>query len=176
MKSIHSMKTFRSLVLFVPAFVLLFFLVAPPVHAQVYRSYLLPNSYGTVAAGLNTNNLYFDNATGGPVNTGFKLPKKLSDPGLSFEANFQCATVTLALVSFVIQGSIDGTNYNNLPGTTLVASVPATASSANNTNVTYFTNFPVSAVSGYQWIRLAGYTNGNAASITSPILKVGYWE
>jgi hypothetical protein len=175
MNSTIKMKTFlRSACVLCVLFVL--FVLAPPAQAQTYRFKTLPNSYGTLPAGLNTNNLYFDNATGGAVNTGLKLPRRLADPGLSFQAQFQCATVTLAAVSFVLQGSLDGTNYHSVPGSALVAHVPASASSANNTNVVYFTNFPVSAVSGFNWIRLAGYTNGNNADVTSPVLQVGWWE
>lgn len=170
------MKTKNSLSALILIAVLTLFCFAPPAaQAQTYRLLTLPNIYTTVTAGVNTNNLYFDNASGYPVNTGLRLPKSLSG-GLSFQTTFTCATVTLASVVFVIQGSADGTNFHNIPGSALVAHIPASAASANNTNVVYATNFPASAIQQFQWIRLAGITNGNAADATAITAQVGYWE
>lgn len=170
------MKTKNSLSALCLLTVLTLFCFAPPqAQAQTYRLLTLPNIYTTVTAGVNTNNLYFDNSSGYPVNTGLKLPRSLSS-GLSFQTTFSCATVTLAAVSFVLQGSVDGTNYNNIPGTTFNAVVPASAASANNTNVVYATNFAAATVQQFQWIRLAGITNGNAADATAITAQIGYWE
>ncbi len=143
--------------------------------AQTYRLLTVPNIYTTVTAGINTNGLGFDNANGGAANTALKLPRKLTD-GFSFQTSFACPTVTLALVSFVLQGSVDGTNFHNIPGAAVIASVPASAASANNTNVVYFTNFPASAVQNFNWVRLAGITNNNAADASSITAQIGYWE
>ena len=143
--------------------------------AQQYRLYTLPNVWTSVSAGINTNASTFDNSNGGSANTGLRLPKRLSD-GAALQASFSCATVTLAAVSFVLQGSVDGTNYNSVPGTTFNAVVPASASSANNTNVVYNTNFAASVFQQYQWVRLAGITNGNAADASSITLQLGFWE
>lgn len=156
--------------------VLTLFCFAPPqAQAQQYRLYTLPNIYTSVSAGINTNGIGFDNANGGEANTGFKLPKSLAG-GLSFQTSFSCATVTLAAVSFVFQGSIDGSNYNNIPGTTFNAVVPASAASANNTNVVYNTNFAASVLQQFAYIRLAGITNGNAANASSITTQIGFWE
>lgn len=143
--------------------------------AQTYRVLTLPNLYTSVSAGINTNGVGFDNSNGGTANTGLKLPRNLSS-GFTFQTTFSCPTVTLAAVSFVLQGSVDGTSYNNIPGTTVNAVVPASAASANNTNVVYLTNFPASAVQNFNWIRLAGITNGNAATASSITTQIGYWE
>lgn len=167
------LKSFR--LLFVLPLLIFAFLAPPVAEAQTYRILSLPNAYTSLAAGLNTNNLAFDNATGGPVNTGFKLPKKLTD-GFGFQASFSCPTVTLAAVSFVLQGSIDGTNYHSVPGSAVNAVVAASASSANNTNVVYFTNFPASAVQNFNYVRLAGITNGNAADLSTIRTAIGFWD
>ncbi len=167
------MKTKLTLLLLLTGLLALF---APArVQAQTYRLLTLPNVYTSVTAGINTNGLGFDNANGGAANTGLKLPRKLTD-GFSFQTTFACPTVTLALVSFVLQGSADGTNYHNIPGSAVVASVPASAASANNTNVVYWTNFPAASVQNFNWVRLAGITNGNAADATSITTQIGYWE
>jgi len=164
---------------FLPLFLLTallsFAVLLPQAQAQTYRLYTLPNIYTSVTAGINTNGLGFDNSNGGAANTGFRLPRKLTD-GFSLQVSFSCATVTLAATSFVLQGSADGSNYNNIPGSTVNAVVPASAASGNNTNVVYWTNLPASAVQHFQTVRLAGITNGNAADITAITAQIGFWE
>jgi uncharacterized membrane protein len=142
--------------------------------AQVYRTVSVP-SFSTIPASANTNNLAFDNATGGPLLSAIRLPKLLQD-GLTMSYKFSCATVTLTSVTFVHQGSVDGTNYHNIPGSALVAHIPAGAASANNTNIVYTTNFSKTALQGWNWFRLAGGTNANPVDVTSVLVTAGYWE
>lgn len=149
-------------------------LLAIPAKAQTYKTQSI-SSFSALSAANNTNNLAFDNATGGTAFTAWRLPRKLTD-GLTLSHSFTCATVTLASVTFVYQGSVDGSNFHNIPGSALVAHIPASAASANNTNVVYTTNFSQAALQGWNYFRLAGGTNGNAADITGVTVTAGYWE
>lgn len=149
-------------------------LIAIPAMAQAYKPLSIP-SFSSLSAANNTNNLGFDNATGGTAFNAVTLPRKLTD-GLTLSHTFTCATVTLASVTFVYQGSVDGTNYHNIPGSALVAHIPASAASANNTNVCYTTNFSQAALQGWRYFRLAGGTNANAADITGVVITAGYWD
>ena len=163
--------TFFRLALAAPALLLAPLLA--PLQAQTYKTLSVP-SYATVAPG-DTNNLGFDNATGGANLTAVKLPKNLAS-GLTLSHKFIVATGTLASVVFVYQGSIDGTNFHNVPASALKAHIPASAASGGNTNIVYSTNFSQASLQGWNWLRLAGTTNGCGVDMTSVLITAGYWD
>lgn len=132
--------------------------------APVYKTNRVPTTWTTVTAAANSNVVGFGNSGGYTAPAAVRLPYQQP---MALWANFQCATVTLANVAVVVQFSPDSNLWANLPGNTFTVSTGASAASANNTNVTVATNWTAAQLAGFNWMRVAGTTNGNAADITS---------
>lgn len=153
----------------------LLFNLAVPAHAQNMVTNDVPDPFPTLALAGNTNILSWGNSGGVAAGNAIKFnPGAL---GMNATVSFQCATVTLALVTFVLQGSVDNALWHNVPNGpgAFTISIPASASTANNTNVVFSTNFTQAACGNFIWWRLASKTNNNSVNLTSCRTTLAKW-
>lgn len=148
-------------------------LAARPAFAQVIATNDVPNPWPTVTAGVASNVVSWANSGG--YTAGNSLRLQTTALGQRFTWSFSCATVTLATATAVLQLSPDNATWANVPngqGSCVTITVPASAASANNTNVVFSTNVSQATIGNNLYARLASVTNGNAASITGSRLIV----
>lgn len=149
----------------------------PEAAAQNYRLLTIPNPWATVSAGVSSNTVSMTN-NGGYAAPAFLTLPKVPKYGVDFMPTFTCPTVTLASVRFVIQPSIDGTNFGNVQGgqNLLDYTIPAGTASGNLTNVAGYTNWTAATLGNKRYLRIGAIGNGNAAALSSINLTIGYWD
>ena len=153
--------------------------LAPKLSAQVlqrnYASLAFP--FTVVATGASSNILGVTTAVGNPgvftPAAAFDVPRTLT--GLSVSVSWEYAGVTngVAQTGFFLQGSVDGTNWNNTTAKLLGVIQPAQGASTNVLVTT--TNFSNALLCEYRRIRWAAGTNGGQPSISNFVSQL-VWE
>lgn len=162
-KSPSPMKSIPSILL---SAALLLLGLSGSIQAQQVKTNDLALPFAAVIGNVNSNILTWGNSGGYAAAASTRvIPSAL---GMNITWSFSCATATLAAATCVIQGSVDNTTWHNVPGLggAFNVTVPASAASANNTNVVYSTNLTQAQCGLFQWWRIASMTNGNAATLT----------